>query len=101
MTCLNEALSLHGFPALTHDEYVKRLGGNIDEIVSLVLKDKNTPENIGLVRKSYEEIYGSCDKENTLPFDNMGEVLVELQSKGIILTINSNRTTDSIRSFTE
>jgi phosphoglycolate phosphatase len=99
--CLNEALSRHGFPTLTHDEYVKRLGGNIDEIVSLVLKDKNTPENIGLVRKTYEEIYESCDKENTLPFDNVGEVLVELQDRGIILTINSNRSTDSIMQFTD
>lgn len=99
--CLNEALSQHGFPTLTHDEYVKRLGGNIDQIVSLVLNDNSTAENIALVRKTYEEIYDACDKENTLPFDNVREVLIELQSKGIILTINSNRTTDSIMSFTD
>ena len=99
--CLNEALSRHGFPTLTHDEYVKRLGGNINEIVSLVLKDQNTPENIRLVRKTYGEIYDSSPKENTLPFDGMKEVLLELQKRDIPFAINSNRGADSIRHFTD
>ena len=97
--CLNEALSKHGFPTLTHDEYVKRLGGNIDEIVSLVLKDKNTAENIELVKDAYWEIYGASPKENTLPFDDVKEVLVELQEKGVLLAIHSNRGPDSIKHF--
>ncbi|MBR4448398.1 HAD family hydrolase [Methanobrevibacter sp.] len=97
--CLNEALSRHGFPTLTHDEYVKRLGGNIDEIVSLVLKDKNTAENIEMVKETYWEIYGASPKENTLPFDGVKDVLLELQSRNISLAIHSNRGTDSIRHF--
>lgn len=44
--CLNKALKVNGFPTLTKSEYVKRLGGNIDEIVSLVLNDQNSKENI-------------------------------------------------------
>lgn len=97
--CLNKALSIHGFPTLTHDEYVKRLGGNIDEIVSLVLKDQSTPQNIELVRNTYDDVYSSLSKANTLPFANVGEVLETLQDKGVLLTINSNRTSDSINHF--
>lgn len=99
MTCLNEALSRHGFPTLTHDEYVKRLGGNIDEIVSLVLKDNNTSENIEKVKETYGEIYDASSKENTLPFDGIKDVLVELQGRNVALAIHSNRGTDSIRYF--
>lgn len=99
MICLNEALSKHGFPTLTHDEYVKRLGGNIDEIVSLVLKDNNTAENIEMVKETYWEIYEASPKENTLPFDGVKDVLVELQSRNISLAIHSNRGTDSIKYF--
>lgn len=43
---LNEALWMHDFPILGNDQLVKYLGGNIDEIISLVLKDQSSPENI-------------------------------------------------------
>ncbi len=97
--CLNEALSKNGFPTLTHDEYVKRLGGNIEEIVSLVLKDNNTAENIEKVKRTYWEVYHASPKENTLPFEGIRDVLVELQKRKVLLTIHSNRGTDSIRYF--
>ena len=99
VTCLNEALSMHGFPTLSHDEYVRRLGGNINEIVSLVLKDKNTTENIEKVRKSYDVIYDASPKDKTVPFEGMEDVLLNLQDRGIALAINSNRSEDSIRHF--
>lgn len=98
---LNEALSMYGFPTLTSDEYVKFLGGNIDDIVSLVLKDKSSPENLKLVKDTYLDIYYSSDKPNTLPFPKSREILIKLQSKGVILAINSNRFTDSIQSLTD
>lgn len=98
--CFNEALSSNNFPTLTYEEYVEILGGNIDELVSLSLKDKNTPENMEIVKNTYNEIYGASNKENSLPFDGMHDVLRKLQEKGILLTINSNRKTDSIKKFT-
>ena len=97
--CFNKALSVNGFPTLTYEEYIEILGGNIDELVSLSLKDKNTPENMELVKNTYDEIYGTSNRENSLPFDGMHEVLLELQKKGILLAINSNRKNDSIKKF--
>lgn len=99
--CLNEALKDNGFPTLTKSEYVKRLGGNIDQIVSLVLKDQNSKENIEIIKKSYQEIYDKSLKENSRPFLNIHELLTHLQDKGILLAINSNRKTDSIKYFTD
>lgn len=97
--CFNKALSVNGFPTLTYEEYIEILGGNIDELVSLSLKDKNTPKNMELVKNTYDEIYGTSNRENSLPFDGMHEVLLELQKKGILLAINSNRKNDSIKKF--
>lgn len=96
---LNEALSIHGFPTLTSDEYVKYLGGNIDEIVSLVLEEKSSPENIRMVKDTYLDIYYSSDKANTLPFPKSHEILERLQDNGVVLAINSNRFNDSIQTF--
>ena len=99
--CFNKALSMNGFPTLTREEYIERLGGNIDEIVSLILKDKNSKENIELIKKDYQRLYDNSNKENTLPFPNSLEVLKEFQERNILLAINSNRTTDSIKYFVD
>ena len=48
--CFNKALTKHNFPTLEREEFIGCLGGNIDEIVSLVLKDKNTPENMEMLK---------------------------------------------------
>lgn len=97
--CLNRALSMYDFPTLTSDEYVKYLGGNIDEIVSLVLEDEATSENIKLIKDTYLDIYYNSDKKNTIPFPKSEEILKRLQDKGVMIAINSNRFTDSIESF--
>ena len=99
--CFNIALEIHNFPTLTKEEYLERLGGNIDEIVSLILGDKNTPENIEIIKKSYGKLYAKSKNEQTLPFPKTHEILNALQKKGIILAINSNRMTDSIEYYIE
>ena len=99
--CLNKALDTHGFPTLTSSEYVERLGGNINEIVSLVLKDQNTPENIETVRETYLPIYDDSSKENSIPFEGVKGLLEKLQDMNVLIAINSNRTTDSIKYFTD
>ena len=97
--CFNEALSMHNFPTLTKGEYLEILGGNIDEVVSLILKDRNSKENMELIKDTYGELYSNSDKRNTLPFPNSEDVLRKLQEKNVLLAINSNRSTDSIRYF--
>ncbi len=97
--CFNEALSMHNFPTLTKKEYLEILGGNIDEVVSLILKDKNSKENMELIKDTYGELYSNSDKRNTLPFPNSVDVLRKLQERNIFIAINSNRSTDSIKYF--
>ena len=99
--CFNKTLAMHGFPTLTLEEYLDRLGGDIDEIVSLILKDNNTAENIELVKDTYAKMYSSSPKDNTRPFDGVHEVLKSLQEKGILLAINSNRSNDSIIKYVD
>ena len=97
----NEALTVYGFPTVTREEYIGSLGGNIDEIVSLVLKDNATPENLESFKNAYLKIYYGSKKENSIPFPGVYEILKELESRDVILTINSNRFTDSIEFFVE
>ena len=95
----NKTLSMYDLPSLTREDYIGYLGGNIDEIVSLVLRDKNTPENIESLKKVYLEFYESSKKEATVPFPHAHEVLTELQENDVLIAINSNRFTYSIEYF--
>ena len=97
----NRVLKELDFPTLTREEYIPCLGGNIDEIVSKVLGVNSTPQNIETVKKNYLELYNSSKKENTLPFPHSGEVLKNLQDKGILLAINSNRLNYSLNELVE
>lgn len=97
--CFNRALEVNNFPTLTKDEYIHILGGNINQSVSLMLKDKNTQENIEIIINEYEKLYKKSPKNNTHPFPDVYEVLKDLQEKGVLLAINSNRKTESIEYY--
>ena len=99
--CFNKALEIHKFPKLTHEEYFKCLGGNIDEITSLVLADNSTEDNIKKVKNTYLDLYYESKKELTLPFPKAHYLLKKLQNNGVILAINSNRLSDSLEYFTK
>ncbi|WP_405305476.1 HAD family hydrolase [Methanobrevibacter sp.] len=99
LICFNRALAIHDFPALAREELIPCLGGNIDEIVSLVLKDNSTPQNVEAVKETYLDLYYSSEKELTVPFPKAHGLLRKLQDDGVILAINSNRLSDSLEHF--
>lgn len=99
--CFNKALTIHDFPTLTQEEYIRCLGGNIDEITALVLGDNATDENVKQVKETYLNIYNPAKKENTVPFEKSYGVLKKLQDNGVLLAINSNRLDYSLEEFIE
>lgn len=101
VVCFNKVLTIYGFPTLTRDEYIPCLGGNIDDIVSKVLGDNNTPQNLEKVKKTYLDLYNTSKKELTIPFNNSYESLKILQDNNVLLAINSNRLNDSLNEFVD
>lgn len=99
LTCFNRALAVHDFPALTREELIPCLGGDINKIVSLVLGDNYTPENTELLKETYLDLYDSSNKQKTVPFPNAHNLLKELQDNGVLLAVNSNRLNYSLNEF--
>lgn len=97
--CFNLTLDKLGYEKQDLEFYKKSLGGNINEIIGLILKDKNNEENIGLVKKTFAEIYYNDTKKNTHMYNGIHELLEKLQEENIVLAINSNRNVDSIKRF--
>ena len=100
LICFNRALAIHDFPPLTRQELIPRLGGDINQIVSLVLIDNYSAENVEILKETYLNLYNSSEKENTLPFPDAHDVLRKLQDKNVLLAINSNRLNYSLNEFT-
>lgn len=96
---MNQALTIHGFPELTLDEYKLAVGGNINQVISNVLQSNSSPDNIEAVKKTYLEIIKDYEDNLTRPFDGVEEILLYLQDNNIQLAINSNRYTYSIESY--
>ena len=97
--CFDKTFEYLGYEKLDLDFYKKSLGGNVDEIISLLLKDNNNPKNIELVKSTFEKIYNKDLKENTKLYDGILDLLEQLQKQDYILAINSNRDPKSITEF--
>ena len=99
LVCFNRALKFHGFPALTREELIPCLGGDIDQIVSLVLGDMSTPQNVETLKETYLNCYNSSGKDMTVPFPDAHELLKRLQERNVLLAVNSNRLNYSLNEF--
>ena len=99
LICFNRALEIHDFPPLTREELIPKLGGNVDEIITLVLGDNYTEENLESFKKTYLDFYNSSAKEMTIPFPDCEKLLDELQKRGVLLAVNSNRLSYSLNEF--
>ena len=99
--CFNKTLTVYGFPTLTRDEYLGCLGGNIDEIVSLVLAENDTDRYHESVKRTYLDLYNSSQKQLTVPFPKAHELLKALQEKNVLLALNSNRLNYSLNEFVD
>ena len=97
--CFNATLQKLGFLDSITDDYINAVGGNIYEIIRIILGNNATEENIQKVKETYEVLYNNDPKSNTKPYDGMKELLTALNEKNIILAINSNRNPDSINYF--
>ena len=97
--CFNKVLTMHGLSTMTREEYIPCLGGNIDEIVALVLGDNCASQNIDEIKGIYLKLYNESEKEHTIPFENSHEILRKLQDKNVLLAINSNRLSYSLNEF--
>jgi len=88
----NKALEKYGFPTHPLEEYKYLLGGSLEEVVTRILPEEaRTEENIYRVKTEYWDTYPKSEKKNTKPYPGIVKLLRDLQEKGCILAINTNK----------
>ena len=88
---VNYALNLHHFPLKTKEDIRKAIGNGVAKLVARSIpQNEANPEYLATLsdfRKHYSE--NSC--VFTKPYEGMSKVLINLKSKGYILTVATNK----------
>lgn len=89
---MNSVLKRHGFPVHEADAYRYLVGDGITMLVTRALPEQNRDEET--VFQCREEMIEQYDKhwaDNTRPYEGVAEMLTALGSRGIPMTILSNK----------
>ena len=88
----NYALTQCGFPTHEAIAYNFFVGNGVNKLFERALPEEaKTEENILHIRKHFLNYYGAHSSDLTVPYPGIPELLKELQSKGILLAVASNK----------
>ena len=88
----NYALEKNGFPTHTIESYKRFVGNGINKLFERALpENERTVENIAKVRAVFLPYYDIHNTDFTEPYEGIYELLKELQSRGILLAVASNK----------
>lgn len=88
---LNIVLKSYGYPEKEYDEVRLNIGRGSRNLVKDSLPKTVTEEEIDVITREYLNTYGHNYNVKTKPYDGIQELLNELENKGIVLAINSNK----------
>ena len=88
----NYALTQCGFPTHEAIAYKFFVGNGVNKLFERALPEEaKTEENILHIRKHFLNYYGAHSSDLTVPYPGIPELLKELQSRGILLAVASNK----------
>lgn len=88
----NHALKQCGFPTHETDEYPFFVGNGINKLFERALPEaQRNEENVLRVRKEFVPYYDKHNADFSTPYPGIPELLEELQAKGIMLAVASNK----------
>ncbi|MDR2472247.1 MAG: HAD family hydrolase [Tannerella sp.] len=89
---VNYALKQHRFPTHPVDEYRYFVGNGIAKLIERALPtNASTPDNLELVKKTFVDYYNLHNTEYTFPYNGIPKLLTELQYRGLLLAVASNK----------
>lgn len=91
--CFNLALSTHGQPTHTVEQFSSMVGGDLEQMVSRLLQKplRQDTDLINAIKEEYKRVYSCDSKEDTKPYSGVIEMLSKLNAKSIKVGINTNK----------
>lgn len=86
---MNRALTLHGLPTWTTEEYKYLVGDGVKILAQRAVRDRQDLRDA--VRETYQAWYGTHSQVTTRPYAFVPEMLAALSSRGVRLAVLSNK----------
>lgn len=88
----NHALKKNDYPQHPLEAYPMYVGNGIAKLIERALPENaRNAETIALMRKDFTEYYDNHNTDFTLPYPGIPELLSELQNRGKMLAVASNK----------
>jgi len=87
---INQTLKNYGYPTKTKDEVRLGVGRGFRKLVETVVPEKLSEEKMAEIGHDYQESYTQNYLKSTV-YPEMPKLLKELQDRGILLAVNSNK----------
>lgn len=88
---LNIVLNEYGFESRDYDQVRLAIGKGSKKLVEASLPEGVDSELVEEIADKYLKVYGTHYNIETKPYDGIKELLNELENKGIILGVNTNK----------
>ncbi len=98
---VNHALSEHGLPNFSREEYKLKLGSGFRYLIEESVPKGSTEEIKKVVMNSFTQYYTKNYLDKTIPYEGIDHLLDELVSMGIKIGINSNKRNDFVNNLVE
>ncbi len=88
----NYALRKLGYPSHPKEAYNFMVGNGINKLLERALpENKRTENNILHIRELFLELYDQHNTDESTPYEGISELLNNLQEKGVMLAVASNK----------
>ncbi len=88
---VERALSEHGYPTHTIEEYTSYIGNGTMKLIERSLSANTDKAIVERVHTRFSEIYSQHYCDTSLPYDGITELLDMLSDRGVALCVNSNK----------
>ena len=89
---VNFALKENNLPTLPMGIFHTLVGNGMEDLVRRSMGEKGQNDELYLkVRKDFDEYYDAHSGDNTVPYEGIAELLSELESRGILTAVLTNK----------
>ena len=90
--CCNHILAQEGLPTHTYEQYCNFVGNGVKRLVERSIPEElRSTEYVEMMRRRFVAYYYEHIDTHTTPYDGISELLAELQQRGIMLAVASNK----------
>ena len=96
---LNVSLESFGYPKVTRNQTRDYVGNGAARLIKLALPENTDEESFERVLAYFKQYYSTHCRINTVPYERIIEILLELKRRGVALAVVSNKAKPAVETL--